>query len=149
MGVLLAGVGTQAFYGMDHKDLWQVLRSPLSQDMSALSPAQQQGVLSKVRGRRPVLSHTAYRRCGFQSLCINYDHEPIVLSGAVLAVGVWGVWNLEHVAPGSAAFSSRHNSCYHGILFSDAIAFLASPIWKKFLKPNFLTEFQMMMMIFI
>ncbi|GAB1292637.1 Otoancorin [Apodemus speciosus] len=48
MGVLLAGVGTQAFYGMDHKDLWQVLRSPLSQDMSDLSPVQQQGVLSKL-----------------------------------------------------------------------------------------------------
>lgn len=53
MGVLLAGVGTQAFYSMDHKDLWQVLRSPLSQDMSDLSPVQQQGVLSKVRGRCP------------------------------------------------------------------------------------------------
>uniref|UniRef100_D4A6R6 Otoancorin n=2 Tax=Rattus norvegicus TaxID=10116 RepID=D4A6R6_RAT len=48
MGVLLAGVGTQAFYSMDHKDLWQVLRSPLSQDMSDLSPVQHQGVLSKL-----------------------------------------------------------------------------------------------------
>uniref|UniRef100_A0A8C6IA97 Otoancorin n=1 Tax=Mus spicilegus TaxID=10103 RepID=A0A8C6IA97_MUSSI len=48
MGVLLAGVGTQAFYSMDHKDLWQVLRSPLSQDMSDLSPVQQQGVLGKL-----------------------------------------------------------------------------------------------------
>ncbi|XP_028620133.1 otoancorin [Grammomys surdaster] len=48
MGVLLAGVGTQAFYSMDPKDLWQVLRSPVSQDMSDLSPVQQQGVLGKL-----------------------------------------------------------------------------------------------------
>ncbi|XP_051002943.1 otoancorin [Acomys russatus] len=48
MGVLLAGVGTQAFYSMDHRDLWQVLRSPVSQHMSDLSPAQKQGVLSKL-----------------------------------------------------------------------------------------------------
>ncbi|XP_021491368.1 otoancorin [Meriones unguiculatus] len=48
MGVLLSGVSTQAFYSMDHKDLWQVLRSPVSQYMSDLSPVQQQGVLSKL-----------------------------------------------------------------------------------------------------
>ncbi|XP_006161161.1 otoancorin [Tupaia chinensis] len=48
MGVLLAGVGTQAFYSMDRKDLVQVLRSTVSQHMSDLSPAQQQGVLSKL-----------------------------------------------------------------------------------------------------
>lgn len=88
MGVLLAGVGTQALYSMDPKDLWQVLRSPVSQDMSDLSPVQQQGVLGKVRGRGSILSHVAYRGCGFQSLWINYDHGPTVLSGIVLAVGV-------------------------------------------------------------
>ncbi|EGW13927.1 Otoancorin [Cricetulus griseus] len=48
MGVLLAGVSTQAFYHMDHKDLWQVLRSPVSQHVSDLSPVQQQGILSKL-----------------------------------------------------------------------------------------------------
>ncbi|XP_031240463.1 otoancorin [Mastomys coucha] len=48
MGVLLAGVGTQTFYSMDHKDLWQMLRSPLYQDMSDLLPVQQQGVLGKL-----------------------------------------------------------------------------------------------------
>ncbi|KAM6166298.1 otoancorin [Erethizon dorsatum] len=48
MGVLLAGIGTQAFYNMDHKDLVQVLRSTVSQHMSDLSPAQQHGVLSKL-----------------------------------------------------------------------------------------------------
>ncbi|XP_006892755.1 PREDICTED: otoancorin [Elephantulus edwardii] len=48
MGVLLAGVGTQALYSMDRKDLLQVLRSALSQHLSELPPAQQQGVLSKI-----------------------------------------------------------------------------------------------------
>ncbi|XP_062956736.1 otoancorin [Cynocephalus volans] len=48
MGVLLAGVGTQAFYGMDRKDISQVLRSSLSQHVSDLSPAQQHGILSKM-----------------------------------------------------------------------------------------------------
>uniref|UniRef100_A0A8D2JTL5 Otoancorin n=1 Tax=Sciurus vulgaris TaxID=55149 RepID=A0A8D2JTL5_SCIVU len=47
MGVLLVGVGTQAFYSMDRKDLLQVLRSTISQHLSDLSPAQKQGVLSK------------------------------------------------------------------------------------------------------
>lgn len=64
MGALLAGVGTQAFYNMDRKDLVQVLRSTVSQHMSDLSPAQQHGVLSKVRGRRLVLGHpVAHREC--------------------------------------------------------------------------------------
>ncbi|XP_035953238.1 otoancorin isoform X2 [Halichoerus grypus] len=48
MGVLLAGVGTRAFYGMDCRDLLQVLRSTVSLHVSNLSPAQKQGVLSKM-----------------------------------------------------------------------------------------------------
>uniref|UniRef100_H0VR06 Otoancorin n=1 Tax=Cavia porcellus TaxID=10141 RepID=H0VR06_CAVPO len=52
MGALLAGVGTQAFYNMDRKDLVQVLRSTVSQHMSDLSPAQQHGVLSKLNEAR-------------------------------------------------------------------------------------------------
>ncbi|XP_036884319.1 otoancorin [Sturnira hondurensis] len=48
MGVLLPGVSTQAFYSMEHRDLMQVLRSAVSLHMSDLSPAQQQGVLSKI-----------------------------------------------------------------------------------------------------
>nr|XP_019607232.1 PREDICTED: otoancorin isoform X1 [Rhinolophus sinicus] len=48
MGVLLAGVGTQAFHSMDRRDLTQVLRSAVSLHVSDLSPAQQQGVLSKM-----------------------------------------------------------------------------------------------------
>ncbi|KAK2494649.1 hypothetical protein MC885_002986, partial [Smutsia gigantea] len=48
MGTLLAGVSTQAFYRMDPRDLSQVLRSTVSLHVSDLSPAQQQGVLSKM-----------------------------------------------------------------------------------------------------
>ncbi|XP_045051389.2 otoancorin [Desmodus rotundus] len=48
MGVLLPGVSTQAFYGMERRDLVQVLRSTVSSHISDLSPAQQQGVLSKI-----------------------------------------------------------------------------------------------------
>ncbi|XP_066870071.1 otoancorin isoform X2 [Kogia breviceps] len=48
MGVLLAGVGTQAFHAMDRRDLVQLLRSAISLHVSDLSPAQQHGVLSKV-----------------------------------------------------------------------------------------------------
>ncbi|XP_040491161.1 otoancorin isoform X5 [Ursus maritimus] len=48
MGVLLAGVGTQAFYSMDRRDLLQVLRSTVSLHVSDLSPAQKQGVLRKM-----------------------------------------------------------------------------------------------------
>nr|XP_048316391.1 otoancorin isoform X3 [Myodes glareolus] len=48
MGVLLTGVSTHAFYNMDHKDLWQVLKSPVSQHVLGLSPAQQQGILRKL-----------------------------------------------------------------------------------------------------
>ncbi|EPY74535.1 otoancorin isoform 4 [Camelus ferus] len=48
MGVLLAGVGTQAFHAMDRRDLSQLLRSTVSLHVSDLSPAQRQGVLSKM-----------------------------------------------------------------------------------------------------
>ncbi|XP_053411810.1 otoancorin [Nycticebus coucang] len=48
MGALLAGVSTQAFCSMDCKDLPQALRSTISQHVSDLSPAQQQGILSKM-----------------------------------------------------------------------------------------------------
>uniref|UniRef100_A0A8D0QE32 Otoancorin n=1 Tax=Sus scrofa TaxID=9823 RepID=A0A8D0QE32_PIG len=48
MGVLLAGVSTQALHAMDRRDLTQVLRSTIALHMSDLSPAQQHGVLRKV-----------------------------------------------------------------------------------------------------
>uniref|UniRef100_A0A8C5VB83 Otoancorin n=1 Tax=Microcebus murinus TaxID=30608 RepID=A0A8C5VB83_MICMU len=48
MGALLGGVSTQAFRSMDCRDLPQALRSTVAQHVSDLSPAQQQGVLSKM-----------------------------------------------------------------------------------------------------
>lgn len=68
MGVLLPGVGTQAFYAMDRRDLMQLLRSATSLHVSDLLPAQQHGVLSKVRGRRLVRSPRGSQACGFGTL---------------------------------------------------------------------------------
>ncbi|XP_069860116.1 otoancorin [Dipodomys merriami] len=48
MGALLAGVGTQALYSMEHRELLQALRSTVSLHLSELSPVQQQGILSKL-----------------------------------------------------------------------------------------------------
>uniref|UniRef100_A0A2K5PRJ8 Otoancorin n=1 Tax=Cebus imitator TaxID=2715852 RepID=A0A2K5PRJ8_CEBIM len=48
MGALLVGVSTQDFCSMDRKDLSQVLRSAVSQYVFNLSPAQKQGILSKM-----------------------------------------------------------------------------------------------------
>uniref|UniRef100_A0A8C3VR29 Otoancorin n=1 Tax=Catagonus wagneri TaxID=51154 RepID=A0A8C3VR29_9CETA len=48
MGVLLAGVSTQALHAMDRRDLSRVLTSTISVHLADLSPAQQHGVLSKV-----------------------------------------------------------------------------------------------------
>lgn len=103
MGVLLTGVSTHAFYNMDHKDLWQVLKSPVSQHVPGLSPAQQQGVLRKVSGNSLILSHVAYRGCALQSLAIRHDFGLFILAGVIPAGGVWGGLNPEHVAPGGAS----------------------------------------------
>ncbi|XP_027730078.1 otoancorin-like [Vombatus ursinus] len=48
MGALLAGISTQAFYSMDPKELSHVNKGTISQHVSDLSPAQQQGILSKM-----------------------------------------------------------------------------------------------------
>lgn len=83
MGMLLTGVSTEAFFNMDHKDLWQVLRSPVSQHVSSLSPAQQQAILRKVRGDSLILSHVAYRACALQSLAIRHDFGLFILAGVI------------------------------------------------------------------
>lgn len=103
MGMLLTGVSTEAFYNMDHKDLRQVLRSPVSQHVSHLSPAQQQAILRKVSSDGLILSHMAYRACALESLAIHHDFRLFILAGVIPAVGVWDVLNPEHVAPGSAS----------------------------------------------
>ncbi|XP_044513382.1 otoancorin [Gracilinanus agilis] len=48
MGALLAGISTQAFYSMDPKELSHIVKGTISQHVSDLSPAQQQGILSKM-----------------------------------------------------------------------------------------------------
>ncbi|NXE19662.1 OTOAN protein, partial [Ardeotis kori] len=48
MGTLVTGIGTQSFYGMNPKELSQIIRGTTSQYLSDLSPAQQQGVLRKI-----------------------------------------------------------------------------------------------------
>ncbi|XP_054992775.1 LOW QUALITY PROTEIN: otoancorin [Sorex araneus] len=55
LGVLLPGVGTQALHAMERRDLVQLLWSTSSLHLSALSTAQQLGILSKVleAGDRP------------------------------------------------------------------------------------------------
>ncbi|VTJ78870.1 Hypothetical predicted protein [Marmota monax] len=77
MGVLLAGVATQDFYSMDRKDLLQVLRSTISQHLSDLSPAQQQGVLSK----KPYLVHTQISGTSYQII------PPFSHFGQMIEVG--------------------------------------------------------------
>uniref|UniRef100_A0A8B9P496 Otoancorin n=1 Tax=Apteryx owenii TaxID=8824 RepID=A0A8B9P496_APTOW len=48
MGALVTGISTQSFYGMNPKELSQVIRGTTSQYSSDLSPAQHQGILRKV-----------------------------------------------------------------------------------------------------
>ncbi|XP_065588626.1 otoancorin isoform X3 [Cyrtonyx montezumae] len=48
MGALVAGISTESFYGMNPKELSQVIRGTTSQYSSDLSPAQQQGILRKI-----------------------------------------------------------------------------------------------------
>lgn len=48
MGALVTGISTQSFYSMNPKDLSQIIQGTTPQYLSALSPAQQQGILRKV-----------------------------------------------------------------------------------------------------
>ena len=81
MGVLLAGVSTQAFHAMDRRDLMQLLRSATSLHVSDLSLAQQHGVLSKVRGRCLVRSPWALRR-----VVLRLCEGALSLGGVVLSL---------------------------------------------------------------
>uniref|UniRef100_A0A7N5KNQ0 Otoancorin n=1 Tax=Ailuropoda melanoleuca TaxID=9646 RepID=A0A7N5KNQ0_AILME len=78
MGVLLAGVGTQAFYSMDRRDLLQVLRSTVSLRVSDLSPAQKQGVLSKmIEAGDPASGIVEIRGAFFKEVSLfNLRREP-------------------------------------------------------------------------
>nr|XP_033819763.1 otoancorin [Geotrypetes seraphini] len=48
MGELVTGIGTQSFYNMSPKELSQVVKGALFQYAMDLSPAQKQGILSKI-----------------------------------------------------------------------------------------------------
>ncbi|NXG73532.1 OTOAN protein, partial [Baryphthengus martii] len=48
MGALVSGISTQSFYGMNPKELSQIIRGTTSQYLPDLSPAQQQGILRKI-----------------------------------------------------------------------------------------------------
>lgn len=76
MGMLLAGVSTQAFYRMDLRDLSQVLRSTVSLHVSDLSPAQQQGVLRKVRA---------------SCLVLRKEEQAVAPRLAVSGLGRWAI----------------------------------------------------------
>ncbi|NXB98330.1 OTOAN protein, partial [Orthonyx spaldingii] len=48
MGALVAGIGTWSLHSMNPRELSQIIRGTTSQYLSDLSPAQQQGILSKI-----------------------------------------------------------------------------------------------------
>ncbi|NXH98839.1 OTOAN protein, partial [Pachycephala philippinensis] len=48
MGSLVTGIGTRALHSMSPRELAQIIRGTTSQYLSDLSPAQQQGILSKI-----------------------------------------------------------------------------------------------------
>ncbi|NXI68253.1 OTOAN protein, partial [Anseranas semipalmata] len=52
MGALVTGISTQSFYRMNPKELSQIIRGTTSQYSMDLSPAQQQGILSKIAASR-------------------------------------------------------------------------------------------------
>ncbi|NWH84367.1 OTOAN protein, partial [Aegithalos caudatus] len=48
MGALVTGIGTRSLHSMEPRELAQIIRGTTSQYLSDLSPAQQQGILSKI-----------------------------------------------------------------------------------------------------
>ncbi|NXD40767.1 OTOAN protein, partial [Copsychus sechellarum] len=48
MGALVTGIGTQSLHSMNPRELAQIIRGTMSQYLSDLSPAQQQGILRKI-----------------------------------------------------------------------------------------------------
>ncbi|NXB59233.1 OTOAN protein, partial [Struthidea cinerea] len=48
MGALVTGVGTRSLHSMNPRELSQIIRGTMSQYLSDLSPAQQQGILRKI-----------------------------------------------------------------------------------------------------
>ncbi|NXC97305.1 OTOAN protein, partial [Certhia familiaris] len=48
MGALVTGIGTQSLHSMNPRELAQIIRGTMSQYLSDLTPAQQQGILRKI-----------------------------------------------------------------------------------------------------
>uniref|UniRef100_U3KHU9 Otoancorin n=1 Tax=Ficedula albicollis TaxID=59894 RepID=U3KHU9_FICAL len=48
MGAFVTGIGTQSLHSMNPRELAQIIRGTMSQYLSDLSPAQQQGILRKI-----------------------------------------------------------------------------------------------------
>uniref|UniRef100_A0A8C0QSH9 Otoancorin n=1 Tax=Chelonoidis abingdonii TaxID=106734 RepID=A0A8C0QSH9_CHEAB len=72
MGALVTGISTQSFYNMNPKELSQVIRGTLSQYASHLSPAQQQGILTKMLASRDLSSGvTDIQGTFFKEVCLS------------------------------------------------------------------------------
>ncbi|XP_043350476.1 otoancorin [Dermochelys coriacea] len=72
MGSLVTGISTQSFYNMNPKELSQVIRGTLSQYASDLSPAQQQGILTKMLASRELSSAvTDIQGAFFKEVCLS------------------------------------------------------------------------------
>ncbi|XP_067407058.1 otoancorin [Emydura macquarii macquarii] len=72
MGALVTGISTQSFYSMNARELSQVIRGTLSQYASDLSPAQQQGILSKMLASRDFSSAvTDIHGAFFKEVCLS------------------------------------------------------------------------------
>ncbi|XP_044835628.1 otoancorin [Mauremys mutica] len=72
MGALVTGISTQSFYNMNPKELSQVIRGTLSQYASDLSPAQQQGILTKMLASRDLSSAvTDIQGAFFKEVCLS------------------------------------------------------------------------------
>uniref|UniRef100_A0A8C3SWY8 Otoancorin n=1 Tax=Chelydra serpentina TaxID=8475 RepID=A0A8C3SWY8_CHESE len=72
MGALVTGISTQSFHNMNPKELSQVIRGTLSQYASDLSPAQQQGILTKMLASRELSSAvTDIQGAFFKEVCLS------------------------------------------------------------------------------
>ncbi|EMP34973.1 Otoancorin [Chelonia mydas] len=72
MGSLVTGISTPSFYNMNPKELSQVIRGTLSQYASDLSPAQQQGILTKMLASRELSSAvTDIQGAFFKEVCLS------------------------------------------------------------------------------
>ncbi|NXR17817.1 OTOAN protein, partial [Cinclus mexicanus] len=65
MGALVTGIGTQSLHSMNPRELAQIIRGTMSQYLSDLSPAQQQGILRKIAASGEFFSSVKYIQGAF------------------------------------------------------------------------------------